>query len=124
MNPAGPEQPQPIGSVSTFAPTSTPVVRPRPILPQERSKVYREGESNRRVLTNSEIEKRLSHRLDIIHEVLDDEHLKAALRKGSLVQAATMEGIAYDKLLKLRGEPTITIGASEQRRIDELVPAL
>ena len=80
-----------------------------------------------RIIKNEEIEQRLSARLDTIHAFLtndDASQLKAKLEKASLKDLAIVEGIAYDKLLQLRGTPNVVFGTQEHQQLDKLLPAL
>lgn len=46
------------------------------------------------------------------------------LDKASLKDLAIVEGIAYDKLLLLRGQPNVLFGSAEHQKLDALLPAL
>jgi ribosome-associated translation inhibitor RaiA len=80
-----------------------------------------------RILTTHEIEQRVSARLDTIHAFLgedDGANLRVKLEKASLKDISIAEGIAYDKLLTLRGQPTVIFGTQEHKQLDALLPAL
>ena len=80
-----------------------------------------------RILKTQEIEQRVSARLDSIHAFLnenDGAKLKEKLERSSLKDLAIVEGIAYDKLLLLRGQPNVIFGTQEHRQLDDLVPAV
>lgn len=80
-----------------------------------------------RVLRTSEIEQRCSERLDTIHAFLTENggaKLYEKLDKASLKDLAIVEGIAYDKLLLLRGQPNVLFGSAEHQKLDALLPAL
>ena len=89
------------------------------------TKTFRTEE--KRILKTTEIEERVSARLDTIHAYLAEDGgrpLREKLEKASLKDITIAEGIAYDKLLLLRGQPTAIFGVQEHKRLDDLLPVL
>jgi hypothetical protein len=70
------------------------------------------------------LEKRISHRLDVIDAYLDDETLLEKLKEAKLKDIGVFEGIQLDKLLVLRGQPNQIISMADHSKLDDLGPAL
>jgi hypothetical protein len=75
-------------------------------------------------LPNEELEKRISHRLDLINAYLTDETFLGRLAYTSLKDIAVAEAIQLDKLMALRGQPSIIVGHQNYKKLDELSSAL
>lgn len=56
--------------------------------------------------------------------LLDGDHLTEKLEKATFSQVAIGLGIAQDKIMALRGEPSVVVGYAERRKMDELLPLL
>lgn len=69
------------------------------------------------------IEKRLSRRLDVLDEELTDHELKARIARASLKDLAVVEGIYYDKLSELRGQPNRVVGSDTRAKLGEWMVA-
>ena len=75
-------------------------------------------------ITREALEKRISRRLEIIDTFFTEEKLIQKLEKANLRDITIMEGTMMDKLLILRGQPSMIIGHLERGKLNELVPAL
>ena len=75
-------------------------------------------------IPTEELEARISHRLDLIHRYLTDETVLGRLAFTSYKDITVAEAIYMDKLMALRGQPSIIVGHATHKRLDELGPAL
>lgn len=62
--------------------------------------------------------------LDGIDEASGKPRLELLLAKSRLTEVATFAGIGTDKVLLLDGQPTQIVGQAEQKKLEELLPAL
>lgn len=62
--------------------------------------------------------------LDGVDETTGVPRLNTLLEKARLTEVATFAGIGTDKVLLFEGSPTQIIGQHEQRKLEELIPAL
>src|SRR5437867_10187450 len=69
---------------------------------------------------NSKLEKRISHRLDILASYLQDDVLVDKLDKTKLKDIIILEAILIDKLLALRGHPSSILRVEDSRKLDEV----
>lgn len=70
------------------------------------------------------LEKRVTHRLDVLDRYLTDEVLTAKLEKAGLKDTGIYEGIFMDKLLLLKGQPTSILKIEDSMKLDELGTAI
>ena len=70
------------------------------------------------------LEKRITHRLDVVDRYLTDEVLEAKLEKASLKDTGIYEGIFLDKLLTIKGQPTAILRVEDSLKLDELGVAI
>lgn len=75
-------------------------------------------------VTNAEIEQQLQRKLAVINNWMTKEKLEEKLDKANLNHIGIYEGIMYDKLLALRGQPSNIISVQHQKKMDEVMPAL
>jgi hypothetical protein len=69
---------------------------------------------------NAKLEKRISHRLDILASYLQDDVLVDKLEKTKLKDIIILEAILIDKLLALRGHPSSILRVEDSRKLDEV----
>lgn len=77
-----------------------------------------------KALSQEELEKRLSWRLEWIDRYLTPEVLLKKMERTSLKDLGIYMGITMEKLLLMRGQPTAILGTDERKQLDELAPAL
>ena len=70
------------------------------------------------------LERRITHRLDVVDRYLTDEVLEAKLTKASLKDTGIYEAIFLDKLLTIKGQPTAILKVEDSMRLDELGTAI
>lgn len=75
-------------------------------------------------IPNEELEKRISHRLDLIDAYLTDETFLGRLSYTSLKDITVAEAIQLDKLMALRGVPSVIIGHQNYKKLDEISQAI
>ena len=92
----------------------------------ERKLAVRYSEDIERIkpLAVEAIEKRVTHRLDVIFRYLTDEVLEAKLAGASLKDLGIYEGIFLDKLLLIKGQPTAIFKVEDSMKLDELGAAI
>ena len=101
-------------------------------LPRETAKIlerkltvkYSEELERIKPLAIEALEKRITHRLDVVDRYLTDEVLEAKLAKASLKDTGIYEGIFLDKLLTIKGQPTAILKIEDSMRLDELGTAI
>lgn len=92
----------------------------------ERKLAVRYSEELERVkpLAIEALEKRITHRLDVVDRYLSDEVLEAKLEKATLKDIGIYEGIFLDKLLTIKGQPTAILKIEDSMKLDELGTAI
>ena len=101
-------------------------------LPRETAKIlerkltvkYSEELERIKPLAIEAIEKRITHRLDVVDRYLTDDVLEAKLEKASLKDTGIYEAIFLDKLLTIKGQPTAILKLEDSMRLDELGTAI
>ena len=76
------------------------------------------------LLSNEDLEKRLSHRLDILHLYLDDAELLGKMAQSTLSQLGIYESNLIEHRQLLKGQPTAIVGRGEQKKLDEVAKLL
>ena len=71
-------------------------------------------------ITNPELEKRVSHRLEVIDAYLDDAEFVGKLAFSTLAQIGDYEKVLLGTRQLIKGQPTSIIGHGEQKKLDEL----
>ena len=71
-------------------------------------------------ITNPELEKRVSHRLEVINTYLDDAEFVGKLASSTLAQIGDYEKVLLGTRQLIKGQPTSIIGHGEQKKLDEL----
>ena len=74
--------------------------------------------------TKESLEAVITKRLKFIDEWLTPERFASKLDEAKFNQIAVYEGVLIDKLLALKGVQTQGFGVQEQRKLDEVLPAL
>ena len=74
--------------------------------------------------TKESLEAVVTKRLKFIDEFLTPEKFKEKLEDANFNQIAVYEGVMIDKLLLLKGVQVQGFGQQEQRKLDEVLPAL
>lgn len=85
---------------------------------------YSEDLERLKPLAIEALEKRITHRLDVIDRYLTDEVLEAKLEKAGLKDIGIYEGIFLDKLLTIKGQPTAILRIEDSMKLDELGTAI
>lgn len=75
-------------------------------------------------ITKESLERRTSRRLNVLDRYLTDEMLHQLLSQSSLKEIGIYEGIMMDKMLVLKGQPTVIIGNAERAEIENVLPRL
>ena len=75
-------------------------------------------------LTQEDLEKRLSWKLEWLDKYLTPEVMLQKMERTSLKDLAIFMGITMEKLLLMRGQPTSIVGTDERKTLEELGPAL
>lgn len=70
------------------------------------------------------LEKRITHRLNVLDSYLTDDILIAKIEKASLKDTGIYEGIFLDKLLALKGQPVAILRVEDSLKLDELGTAI
>ena len=74
--------------------------------------------------TKESLEAVITKRLKFIDNWLTDDKFAAKLDEAKFNQIAVYEGVLIDKLLTLKGVQTQGFAVQEQRKLDEMLPAL
>ena len=75
-------------------------------------------------MTKESLETVITKRLHFIDAWLTDDKFREKLEDAKFNQIAVYEGVLIDKLLTLKGVQTQGFAVQEQRKLDEMLPAL
>ena len=75
-------------------------------------------------MTKESLESVITKRLHFIDAWLTDDKLREKLEDAKFNQIAVYEGVLIDKLMALKGVQTQGFAVQEQRKLDEMLPAL
>ena len=75
-------------------------------------------------MTKESLETVITKRLNFIDAWLTDDKFREKLEDAKFNQIAVYEGVLIDKLMALKGVQTQGFAVQEQRKLDEMLPAL
>ena len=75
-------------------------------------------------MTKESLESVITKRLHFIDAWLTDDKFREKLEDAKFNQIAVYEGVLIDKLMALKGVQTQGFAVQEQRKLDEMLPAL
>ena len=75
-------------------------------------------------MTKESLETVITKRLHFIDAWLTDDKFREKLEDAKFNQIAVYEGVLIDKLMALKGVQTQGFAVQEQRKLDEMLPAL
>ena len=75
-------------------------------------------------MTKESLESVITKRLNFIDAWLTDDKFREKLEDAKFNQIAVYEGVLIDKLMALKGVQTQGFAVQEQRKLDEMLPAL
>lgn len=91
---------------------------------EARTKLALPPPNEAKALKNEQLERRISHQLNVIASFLSDDTLLSLLHGARLRDIVACEEILMDKLLELRGRAPTGLMPSESQRIDLVAATL